>query len=567
MTDQEPLNLKYPDLLTLIGREVREGHSESRAFLVWVLRNLYRLDDIDAEDAICDGPDDKGVDGIYVDDNENRIDVFQSRIVQNPDRTLGDVQLKEFVGSLTQFATPELIQQMADTTDNPELRGLLIDQEIANRVNSGYAVRGVFVTNADSDENAAEFLPKAPNVRLIDGPVIRDSYVPAERPRIDRPPFTFDVFGVDVARFPVDPQTTVVLTAVLSTDLVRLEGLASGELFAPNVRQWLGRTKVNKDIAASISDHAEHRNFVLYHNGVTFVCSEIDLSEPSRVTIAGYFVINGCQSLTSLYENRTDLTPDLRIFARFVQIPDDPALIDRITLNSNNQNGIKHRDLKSNNPLQIRLQREFERQFPDQVFYEISRGERSDRPIVIDNELAARILLAFDLLEPWSAHQAYRLFDDLYSPIFGRPEVDAERIWAQYNLYRDVVDSLSLLEHERFARYTLTKYFLLYLVAEALATDGVGQKFLRSPTPFLRATDGLERLNAAIKRLLADFIVDLNAEIREREESGNPLDYKRELKSPTAVRALSKNVISSYAKLVGRGRSPSFSQDWEGNSH
>ena len=76
MTDEEALNLKYPDLLTLIGREVREGHSESRAFLVWVLRSLYRLDDIDAEDAICDGPDDKGVDGIYVDDNQNRIDVF-----------------------------------------------------------------------------------------------------------------------------------------------------------------------------------------------------------------------------------------------------------------------------------------------------------------------------------------------------------------------------------------------------------------------------------------------------------------------------------------------------------
>ncbi len=75
------------------------------------------------------------------------------------------------------------------------------------------------------------------------------------------------------------------ITAV-ATDLVCLEGLASGELFAPNVRQWLGRTKVNKDIAASISDHAEHKNLILYHNGVTFVCSEIDLSEPSKLTIA-----------------------------------------------------------------------------------------------------------------------------------------------------------------------------------------------------------------------------------------------------------------------------------------
>ena len=44
----------------------------------------------DAEDAVCDGPDDKGIDGIYVDENLERVDIFQSKLLQNSAKTIGD---------------------------------------------------------------------------------------------------------------------------------------------------------------------------------------------------------------------------------------------------------------------------------------------------------------------------------------------------------------------------------------------------------------------------------------------------------------------------------------------
>ena len=47
---------------------------------------------------------------------------------------------------------------------------------------------------------------------------------------------------------------------------------------------------------------------------------------------------------------------------------------------------------------------------------------------IIPNDLAGRMLLAFDLHEPYACHQLYRIFDDEYADIFGRKEVDCYRI-------------------------------------------------------------------------------------------------------------------------------------------
>ncbi|GAA1745402.1 hypothetical protein GCM10009746_30590 [Microbacterium paludicola] len=54
----------------------------------------------------------------------------------------------------------------------------------------------------------------------------------------------------------------------------------------------------------------------------------------------------------------------------------------------------------------------------------------------------------------------------------------------------------------------------------------------------------------------------LNSEIEERDEAGNPFDHKRELKSPTAVRALKQAVIPIYQKAVQRKRATSFADEW-----
>jgi hypothetical protein len=62
------LQLSYPAILRLFGAHMVKERTESRALLAWFLENYYRLDEMEVGECICDGRYDKGIDGIYVND-------------------------------------------------------------------------------------------------------------------------------------------------------------------------------------------------------------------------------------------------------------------------------------------------------------------------------------------------------------------------------------------------------------------------------------------------------------------------------------------------------------------
>ena len=74
-THMAKIDFTYPKVLDVLG-PIETGRTESHAFLVWFLMHFMRLDDTEAQDAVCDGPDDKGIDGIYVDSNLETIFVL-----------------------------------------------------------------------------------------------------------------------------------------------------------------------------------------------------------------------------------------------------------------------------------------------------------------------------------------------------------------------------------------------------------------------------------------------------------------------------------------------------------
>lgn len=554
------LDFTYPAILGLFARHRVKGRTESRAFLAWFLENYYRLEDFDALDCVCDGPDDRGVDGIYLDENLETVHVFQSKLLQNNARTIGDSSLKEFVGTLAQFNDPSFVEDVAETTTNYELAALIRERELVEKVKQGYEVRGIFLTNAGSDPSATRYAEGQPNLSVYDRDELQRSYIPEGRTDPISRKIEFDVVGFDASEYTIGPDSRVVVAPLSAMDLVQMEGIENQSLFDWNVRQSLGKTNVNKEIANSIKDQSEHQNFLLYHNGLTVLCGSLDKSN-DKIAISGYTVVNGCQSLTSLYENRDKLTSELRVLTRMIEISPGSDLAFKISHHSNNQNGIKPRDLQSNSRIQARLQEEFNREYRGQIFYQVKRGEQSDCPETIDNELAGRILLAFDLQEPWSCHQTYKLFEDLNAAIFGRPEVTATRIVALRDVYEVVSDHADEIQNKPLANYTLTKFFLTFLLRRALETDEIGKRFCQRPEDFVNAPNGRERLKTCIAGVLQEIIVELNYEVESRQ-NGTPFDYKRELKSQKDVRALDRALTPGYVRMVSRGRVPSFGEEW-----
>ena len=154
-------------------------------------------------------------------------------------------------------------------------------------------MRGIFLTNIEHDQNAEGYLQGRKDIRLFDKASLEQAYLPAGPTAPVGTPVTFDVFGYDCAQHQIE-DVSVLFAPLKGGELIQLDGIASSELFAWNVRGSLGRTKVNKDIGKSIDDPTEHKNFLLYHNGLTILCQELEW-EDDKITISGYSVVNGCQ--------------------------------------------------------------------------------------------------------------------------------------------------------------------------------------------------------------------------------------------------------------------------------
>jgi hypothetical protein len=303
----------------------------------------------------------------------------------------------------------------------------------------------VYLTNRTKGDEAEDYLKHNPNIKVWDAAELEANYVPLNKPAPIAKSISFDISSVPSMVYPIASDLEMVIAPLLASELIEMAGIVSGELFAPNVRYWLGKnTGVNKGIEKTIMKSNEHKYFPAFHNGLIILCGNLKVTK-QKITISNYAVVNGCQSLKGLYDSANHLTDDLRILTKFIKVSPDSDLAKKITYRTNNQNGIKARDLQSNSNIQNRLQSEIRDTYKNEFFYRISRGERPDidQSKVIENTLAGQLLLAFDLRHPETTHLVDgKIFDDLHKDIFGRPEVNADRIIAIYDLDRAAVEHL-----------------------------------------------------------------------------------------------------------------------------
>src|SRR5665213_1128371 len=227
---------------------------------------------------------------------------------------LGDSALREFVGALSQFRSRADVEALRGSTHNKELAARISDLEIPKLVELGYSVRGIFVTNASLDENGRDFEKRTPQLTVLDDARINDRFVPSDRDTPETGDFEFDLSRFGYISFVTGQGINVAIAPIASSELVKLPGIESGALFEPNLRQSLGRTQVNREIAQSIETASEHGQFLLYHNGVTIVCEELKIDANTKKLLArNIFVVNGCQSISSLYDYKSKISDDLRV--------------------------------------------------------------------------------------------------------------------------------------------------------------------------------------------------------------------------------------------------------------
>lgn len=536
--------------------EHAHGRGDSACFLIWFLENYFRLDHDEAIGAVCDHTNDKGIDGVLVDDEDELIYLFQSKFTPNDNQEQGDNDIRNIVGAKQWFSSERSVTELLTSTASQDLKSIVIDSNVLEKV--GYKKISVFVTNKTFNEHAKEYIQAATDLEAYDIDFLFEKYTYFADQEIAFPPV--DIFLTNHTKIEYDqPHTKVRVYSIKAKELLKLQGIQDRTLFYKNVRYGVGNTRINKDIKQSIDDVVEHRNFFVYHNGISIVCDNLieDLNN-NKITVSNYAVINGCQSMLTFYENQSKLSNYLCILVKVIQITgENTSFIRKITHNANNQNSISIRDLRSNDSVQKALQREFDEVFNHTILYRRKRGESEQGyTFVIDKDFAAQMIESVYLGSPHNTHLKQKLFGDDYSRIFSR-KINAEKIYLASLLYTTVKDNADLLTDEHIRDYGLALAFFTFTLSEIMREDDLGEQILQNPRTYV--TDEKDVLLATLKKQWELITPDINIDIEEYAEShDNYFDYKNLFKNSQFAKEMSRKIKADYTRIYRRNIENSF---------
>lgn len=538
------------------------NRTDGAALLAWFLESVWRLDPEDVPTAICDGPSDKGIDALIVDEDAAEIIVFQSKWRQDPAKsTQGDSEIKAFVGVSDYFKSVETFDALLSSSPNIELKQLLSRQKVRDQIaDEATAVRLVFVTNAELDTAGQGYIDAratlSPPIEIFTGMTLIDIAEQTQRPALR--PESVVLSGESAPIVASLTQTErMAISLIPASQLIKLPGIADQTLFSRNVRYSVGRTRINNALRETVLDNSEHRLFPAFHNGLTLLTEKLDPSG-NDIRLKGVGVVNGCQSLTTLYQEADHITDSLSLLVKVVEVPSDGRVADKITYRSNNQNAVTLRDQRSNDKASRALQAEINRAFGGQYFLQLKQGEnRPAGAVALDVTTVAQVVMAIYLSEPWSAIRKLRLFDEDFRRIFSK-SLTAHRAILAFRIDQALLEQRGNLRADLVSSYAAIRFTLLHLVAQLLRESPAGMELLATPEKWINNPDTLAEVDTALEDMIDEVINTVNFFVDERADDP-AFDPKVTFKSQAGVKRLEQDVIRDAARQAKRGTSYLFS--------
>ncbi len=416
--------------------------NDGQRFVAWYLRNIHNLDTIEAKDCITDGAGDKQIDAVYIDNDSSMIYIIQGKFYAG--ETVNAEPLREVLSSWIQIKDLEKLQENA----NEKLRIKI--NELSTALEDDYEICFELITTSELTESAKEDLHTFQreisedttfnaNLVLVDNETLKFKYDEAlnrNRPYINH---EFNIESSKCMEIMIGG-TKAVIAAIPLKECIKIPGIKDGSLFRKNVRQSLGtNNKVNKGIAATLKKDAE--DFFFLHNGVTAICSQINLHD-DLLSVRELNVVNGCQSLSTIYSCSEAVrnANDGYIMFRFYEIS-NPEKADKISTCTNSQSAVKARDLRSNDKYVLAMKKAYEQRYTDGYFI-TKRGEQADSAKYNTNHTVnltelGKQLIAWHSQRPTISYSETKIFDKYFDQLF-RKDYAPENIQALNELSKCV---------------------------------------------------------------------------------------------------------------------------------
>jgi len=449
--------------------------NDGERFVAWYLRRVVLRDAVAAKDDITDGKDDKQIDAVVVDDEEQRVIIIQGKFINASKVDSGPLQ--EVLSAWMRLQDLSALQKDCNDKLKRKVEAIrkALDEEY--RVDFELLTTGDLTDGAKADlKTFAEKLSESDDftvtLTLVDTELLETRLAEADAHEL---PSLQHTIKVDAAKTLVTSvaNARTVLTLLPLKECLLFPGITDGRLFRKNVRQSLGsNNKVNRALRQTL--HSEKiKDFFFYHNGITALCDQLEVDgNGGEIKVKGLSIVNGCQSLSTIYTAservRSQHASDTCVLFRLYEIP-ERALADRISVNTNSQTAVKPRDLRSNDRVMVGLKRAYETRYPS-GFFITQRGTAApadkDANLTVDAAVLAKMLMAWHCQRPNIAHNEKRLFDEYYKTIF-RTGYDPASILALQtwlNAIDNAWENLSLNDLLRAGR-AHAKFHLLFSIS------------------------------------------------------------------------------------------------------
>jgi hypothetical protein len=373
-------------------REICHRHPHLKpdeAFITWFLRAFIVDDEDEARRSLTGKSRDKGIDAIYIDHDSRTVFVLQGKYRQ------GDSPPPEGRSHVLDFA--HLGATLKGKREDFKAFFETLDEGVAGEVEkarkallspSEYRLSLYFVTSGrvsrglteEAEETAAkheaslQLFDRSSLIRLL------HDYVEGAAPPV--PSLDLPTLGNELI-YRHDPVTKITsyIFSMCGKELGKLYDKAGIRLFARNIRGYLGKSKVNREMQYTLKHEPAY--FWYFNNGVTVICDSakhIQQAGQSFLHVDNAQIVNGQQTTRTLSQNPTD---GAAVLVKLVSVPRGTEtgkkhyerLVNEIVAGTNWQNQILLSDLRSNDTVQVGLERELRKLDYQYLRKRMSKGE------------------------------------------------------------------------------------------------------------------------------------------------------------------------------------------------
>lgn len=388
------------------GEKVGRSLSDDSAFNYLILQYFcFQKKDIkdcwiEASECIVDASRDGGIDFVYFEEDESKVIIGQNKYAeQKPEEVAGEIRkvfntVDDFEKSSTGSYNDKLKNRLQNALDRlaDEYEGNI--RVMFSSINNFNELSAIKKVKPEENKNIEEVLFNTlekieSKITLINDEVEKVSEAALE---IDEAKNWLTYSNEDMEG---------VFVNVSSKSITKIFNLYKDKgLFDLNIRKFIKNKMVDEGIADTLNNHRDE--FWFLNNGLTIACEDY-IEDGNRIKLYDFSIVNGGQTTTLIGNYKGKNTQEFFVPCKIIKKKQkDNEFFSKIAEATNSQKPIQPKDLKSNSPEMIRLQKWLQE---EEIHLEIKRGEKPKNKNYkkIKNDELAQLIYSFVEQKPGTA--------------------------------------------------------------------------------------------------------------------------------------------------------------------